>query len=210
MDKSFAFKTAAVLCVLGLSACSEAPNVAPPEKKSAEATAPAPPPEAIAAKSAFFSMYKPAQAWASDLLPLSMVPGEAPGVKNEEGKAGMWTCIFVSPSRREARAYTYAVVENGSTPRGVTAEPAQVWSGATRESQPFQLADFMVNSDAAYKTAFEKASPWVKKHPEKKLAYSLASAARFPAPVWFFMWGDRKLGFAVFVNATTGDVIGGK
>src|SRR5581483_12368902 len=197
------FKAAAIISALFLSACSEAPTVATTASKAPETTAPAAPPEAIAAKSAFYSMYKPARTWAADLLPISMVPGEVAGVKNEGGKAGSWTAVFVSPSRREARTYMYAVADgSGKATGSVSTAPPQVWTGATRDSQPFQTTDFVINSDAAYQTAIEKAGPWVKKHPDKKLAYSLASAARFPAPVWFFMWGDRKLGYAVFVNAT--------
>ena len=35
----------------------------------------------------------------------------------------------------------------------------------------------------------------------------LGKAARFPAPVWYIQWGTAKSGYAVYVNATTGEVI---
>jgi hypothetical protein len=32
----------------------------------------------------------------------------------------------------------------------------------------------------------------------------LHSAYVFQAPVWYLQWGDKKLGYAAYVNATTG------
>jgi hypothetical protein len=165
----------------------------------------------VAGRNAFYEMYKPARSWASDLLPLSLAAGEVPGVPNADGKAGMWTAVFVSPSRREARTFYYAVADHGGeVHRGVTAGGAQPWSGATPKSRPFQVTEFVVNSDDAYKTALAKAGPWLKKHPGKKMSITLASTARFPAPVWYVMWGDAKSGYLAFVNATTGIAMAGK
>ena len=33
---------------------------------------------------------------------------------------------------------------------------------------------------------------------------------RFPAPVWYVLWGDNKSGFYALINATTGHTIKGK
>jgi len=163
----------------------------------------------VAAQTAFYEMYKPARTWAPDLLALSLISNEVPSMKSGDGKFPMWTAVFVSPSRREARTLTYSVVDDGATiHKGVNVGGAEPWSGATPKSIPFQTTGFVVNSDAAYKTAYAKAEAWVKKHPDKKVAFSLGSAARFPAPVWFIIWGDIKSGYAVYVNATTGTVIG--
>jgi hypothetical protein len=190
-----------------LTACSQAPQTPAPEaKKADEAKTPAAP---VAAQTAFFEMYKPARAWAPDLLPLSLAGNEIPGIKNEDGKAAMWTAVFVSPSRREARTFFYAIADHGTNiHRGVEVGGAQTWTGTTPKSQPFQITEFAVNSDAAYKTAFGKAEGWLKKHPGMPASLFLGKAARFPAPVWYVQWGTTKSGYAVFVNATTGEVVG--
>ncbi len=205
MDKQLLKAVVALTSALLLTACSEAPN--PVDSKKAETPAkvePAGPPEAVAARSAFYEMYKPARAWASDLLPLTVAAGEIPGIKNEDGKAGMWTAVFVSPSRREARTFVYAVADSGSDiHKGVTGG-AQDWSGSTPKSRPFQVTEFITNSDEAFKTASEKAGAWLSKHPGKKVSITLASTARFPTPVWYIMWGDNKSGYLAFVNAITG------
>jgi hypothetical protein len=117
----------------------------------------------------------------------------------------MWTAVFVSPSRREARTFVYAVADHGSDiHKGVSAGGAQSWSGPTAKSRPFQVTEFITNSDDAFKAASEKAAAWLKKHPGKKVSITLASEARFRAPVWYIMWGTTKSGYLAFVNATTG------
>lgn len=193
-----------------MKACSEAPTPTEMKKAEVETKKETPkPPEPVAAQTAFYEMYKPARTWAPDLLALSLISNEVPSMKSGDGKFAMWTAVFVSPSRREARTFTYSVVDDGATiHKGVSVGGAEPWSGATPRSIPFQTTGFVVNSDAAYKTAYAKAEGWVKKHPDKKAAFSLGSAARFPAPVWFIIWGDTKSGYAVYVNATTGTVIG--
>jgi hypothetical protein len=209
MHKKLLIAATAVAAVVAMTACSEAPTPTEITKAGVEARqAPAKPPEPVAAQTAFYEMYKPARTWAPDLLVLSLTSNEVPSMKSVDGKFPMWTAVFVSPSRREARTFTYSVVDDGTTiHKGVDAGGAQAWTGATAKSTPFQTTGFVVDSDAAYKTAYAKAEAWVKKHPGKKAAFSLGSATRFPAPVWFIIWGDNKSGFAVYVNATLGTVI---
>ena len=158
------------------------------------------------AQLAFYETYKPARTWATDLLALSVVSGEVPNIKNEDGKAGLWTVVFVSPSRREARSFTYAAVESGDIPKGVNVGPVLPWGGATKTSKPFTSSEFVVDSDAAYKTSFGKAEGWLKKHPNMQATFRLGNASRFAAPVWYIMWGTAKNGFAALVNATTGAI----
>jgi hypothetical protein len=209
MDKKLLITLTAAAAVLALSACSESPKPGAIETKAAVETKKEPPkpPEPVAAQTAFYEMYKPARTWATDLLPLSLSSNELPGMKNEDGKAWMWTAVFVSPSRREARTFFYSVVSEGETvTKGVSAGGSQAWSGQTAASRPFQTTEFVVNSDAAYKTAYAKAEAWVKEHPEKTASMFLGSSAKFPSPVWFIIWGTTKSGYAVYVDATTGIV----
>jgi len=166
--------------------------------------------EPVAAKTAFWEMYKPARSWAADLLVLSLASNEIPGVKSEAGRFGMWAAVFVSPARQEARTFTYSVAATGNTPKGVSAGVAQRWTGSTLQSQAFRVSDFAIDSEAAYQAALAKANVWVKQHPDKKAALILASASRFSVPVWYVIWGSKTSGYAVFVNAVNGAPIKGK
>jgi hypothetical protein len=193
---------------LGIVACSEAPKTTEVKTKAETVAEPAQPLGPVTAKTAYYEMFKPARAWAADFLLLSLAAGEVPGVKSEAGRFPVWTAVFVSPARREARTFTYSVVDREPTfQKGVHMDLAQTWSGATPQSRPFQASEFAVDSDAAYQAALERAGTWVKQHPDKKVAISLANASRFPAPVWSLMWGTKTSGYVVFVNALTGTVV---
>jgi hypothetical protein len=207
MHNKIVLTATVMVAALALSACSEAPKTTAKIETEAKKE-PAKAPEAVTAQRAFYEAYKLARPWATDLLALSVVSGEVPNIKNEDGKAGQWTVIFVSPSRKEARSFTYAVVDNGGEFRkGVNVSNALLWGGATKTSKPFANSEFAVDSDAAYKAAFEKAEGWLKKHPNQKASLQLGNASRFAAPVWYIMWGTTKNGFAALVNATTGAVV---
>ena len=65
-----------------------------------------------------------------------------------------------------------------------------------------------MNSDVAYEAASQKAAALLKKHPDKNVTFYLGKASRFPAPVWYVLWGNNKSGYAVYVNATTGGIAG--
>lgn len=211
MDKNL-LKAVFVVAAIGLSACSSEPA------KTTEATAtdaattkaPAGPPEPVTAKTAFYEMYTPAHAWAADLLPISLKSGEITGVKSAEGKAGFWTAVFVSPGMHSARTYTYAVADQlPNITKGVKAEGTEPWAGPTTAVMTFQTSDFTTDSDAAYKTAAAKAADWLKdaENAAKPVTFTLGAASRFPAPVWYILFGNSKSGFAVTINASTGNIL---
>jgi hypothetical protein len=196
---------AATIALAGLltPACSEAPKTE--SKADAEAKKE---PEVVTAQRAFYELYKPARTWATDLLVLSVTSGEVPNFKNEDGKAGVWTVVFVSPSRREARVFTYAIADGeGGIRKGIDVGNVQPWAGATPASRSFSNSEFVVDSDAAYKTAAEQAASWLKTHPDEKVTFRLGSASKYPAPVWYIMWGSTKNGYAALVNALTGAIV---
>ena len=200
-------KAAAAIFAFIATACSEAPKTS--ETKTEAKKEASKPPEPVSGKTAFYEMYKPARAWASDFLPLSLASGEVPNMKNEAGKAAMWTAVFVSPSRREARTLSYSVVDQGTTiHKGITVGGAEPWSGPTAKSEPFQTTQFVIDSDVAYETASHKAAAWLKNHPGRSVSFYLGNASRFPAPVWYVLWGNNKSGYAAYVNATTGAIAG--
>src|ERR1035441_5682361 len=133
MHKKLLIAATAVVAVVAMTACSEAPTPTEIKKAGVEIKQePAKPEGPVAAQTAFYEMYKPARAWAPDLLPLSLISGEVKGTANDGGKAAMWTAVFVSPSRREARTFVWTVG------KGVGEAGAESWSGATPKSRPFQ------------------------------------------------------------------------
>jgi hypothetical protein len=165
------------------------------------------PAQPVSAKTAFWEMYKPARTWATDLLVLSVSNSETGNIKCEAGKCVTWTAVFVSPSRRAARTFTYSVAASGNTPKGISAGVEQRWTGSTPQIQAFRSGDFSIDSDAAYDSALKKAGAWVKQHPGKPVSLTLGSASRFSVPVWYIVWGSKTSGYAVFVNAVSGAVI---
>ncbi len=210
MDKRV-LNTVVLAVAVVLTSCSDTPATTNASTKPVvETKEPAKPAEPVAGKTAFWEMYKPARTWAVDVVPLTLASNEVKSMPSVDGKFPMWTAVFVSPSRREARTFFYSVVDHDTVQKGVSSGAAQVWSGATTKSKPFAMADFSINSDDAYKIALEKAGPWVKKHPGKNPAFYLASSNRFPAPAWYVIWGDTKAGYNAFVNATSGAFMTGK
>jgi hypothetical protein len=206
------FNAALVFAALGLTACSSEPAKTPEAKTDTDAAkkAPAGPPEPVLAKTAFYEMYTPAHAWAADMVPISLKSGEVAGVKNAEGKAGVWIAVFGSASQHLARTYTYSVADGLPTiAKGVKAETPEAWAGPTTAVMTFQTSDFTVDSDAAYKAAAAKAADWLKDpaNAAKPVSLSLGAASRFPAPVWYLLFGNSTVGFAAYVNATTGNII---
>lgn len=209
MNRKVLFITAAVAAAIVLSGCSKGPEPAAASTSTETKKEPEKPPEPISARPAFFEMYKPAHQWASDALVLSMKSGELPGVNNTEGHAGLWTTIFVSPSKKEARTFTYAVTNKGlEVLKGVNISNKQSWAGDTPTSRAFTTAQFAIDSEQAYKAGAEKAAAWLKKHPKAgEPTYTLGFTSRFPQPVWYIMWGSKKDGYAAVVNALTGAVV---
>jgi len=131
-------------------------------------------------------------------------------VKNADGKAGVWTAIFGSPTQHAARTYIYSVADQlPDISKGVRAQLTEAWAGPTSAVMTFQTADFKIDSDAAYKTAAEKAAEWLKQkdNAEKPVSLSLGAASRFPAPVWVVLFGTSKSGFVSVVNASTGETV---
>jgi len=207
MTKRILLTATAMLAALLLPACSEAPKPAANVDTEAKKE-PAKAPEAISARAAFYEAYKTARGWATDLQGLSVTSGEIPGIENKDGKAGLWTIVFVSPSLRQARKFTWAVTDSGADIRkGVNVGNAMDWGGATPASMPFADTQFTVDSDAAYKAGLDKAADWLKTHPDQKVSFRLGNGSKFPSPVWYIMWGTEKNGYAALVNATTGVIV---
>ena len=192
---------------LALAGCNESPN--PPAATTEPKKEAAAPPQPVTAKTAYYKMYRPVRDWAPDLVTLTVTPEEIPEMKSEDGKYGKWIAVFLSPGKRQVRTVYFTSINTGNLIKGVTMTPAEQFVPGGPNT-PFVNSAFSIDSDAAYKTAYGKAKDWVDKHPDKKLAMLLSQPHRYSNPVWYFIWGDRKLGYEALVNASNGELIGGK
>ena len=187
--------------VLFLSACSDAP-------KTAVEKAPPKPPEALTGRQAFQRMYPQARGWAPDAQPLQIASLNLTQVKADQGKAGAWQVIFVSPSRGKAKTYTYSAVEAENLHEGVFGGIEEDYT-ARGDSSPFQIAAIKVDSDEAYKTAAEKSADYLKKNPDKPVLFLMELAKRFPDVTWRVIWGTSvgTSDYSVFVDGSTGQFL---
>src|SRR5689334_8456945 len=92
-----------LIVVLFLCSCSESTKPASGSGESGKSSETGGP---VSGKTAFWEMYKSAHAWANDLTPLSLESKTLPGVKNDSGKAGLWSATFGSPRKHEFRTFT--------------------------------------------------------------------------------------------------------
>ncbi len=200
---------ALTIAVLLLASCSQPPKPSGSEETTTKPAEAASPTEPVTAKTAFLPLYKSAYKWAGDVLILNMSPKEIPGFTNADGKAAMWQVTFASPHQHVYRVFTYAIAAHSpDIYKGVTIGNSIPWAGVTRDVMPVATADFAIDSDAAYAAAAADAEAWLKKNPDKKLTrFELGNADRFPAPIWYVMWGDKNSGYVAVVNATTGKII---
>jgi hypothetical protein len=203
-----------VMVVAGLffTGCSQSTTV--PVNSGSEAKKPAGPPELASAKTAFWPMYTAARSWAPDLVVLRLTTKELPGFENKEGKAAMWEAMFASPSLHAYRLDTYAIANKPpDIYRGATAGLRLPWGGISRDAMPMDTSNFNVDSDAAYAAvvADPDAANWLKKNPDKKLSLiELGNVYQFHSLVWYLVWGDKKSGYAAYVDATSGKVLKSK
>ena len=181
-----------------------------PANNEAAAAAAAGPPQLMTAKTAFWPMYKAAHLWSPDVQLIEIKMRDVPGFTNEGGKAAMWEATFGAPSLHKYEVDTNAIVTLlPDIHKGATEGLNLPWSGTSRNAMPIDLANFTVDSDAAYQAAATDAAAWLKKNPEKKItAFELGATYKFQSPVWYLAWGDvKKGGYVAVVDATSGKVL---
>src|SRR5690348_3835615 len=200
---------AAMSAAVLLTSCSSSSTNTASTQQTSESAAPKAPQGPISAKTAFWEMYKPAFQWSKDIMPIQVTNHEVATTKTKDGKATVWTAIFVSPQKGESRTYTYATIDDPANDitKGVKASAAMPWSGPTANVMPFQTSEFTVDSDAAYAAAKKKADAWLAQHPEESADLTLGKASRFNQPVWMIYCGNDKNGYRSYVDAATGEII---
>jgi hypothetical protein len=172
------------------------------------------PAQIVSAKTAFWPMYTAAHQWAPDVEVVRITAKEVPGFKNEGGKAAMWEAVFGSATLRKYRVDTYSIATVlPEIHKGVSSGFQMPWSGPTRDTMPIDTEAFTVDSDAAYKTAVADpgVAEFLKKNPTKTVStLELGNVFKYHTLVWYVVWGDKTLGYAVGVDASTGKVLKSK
>jgi len=203
MTKTIALLGGCAVFLLLTGCSSETP--APQAKKAEEKPA-----EPVTGRQALQQMYIAGRGWAPDIQPLKMNSILLPELKAEPGKAAAWQVMFVSPSQRKGRIYTYSVVESsGNLHKGVFAGLDQSWSGPSGSTKPFLMASVKVDSSDAYQTALKKAADYEKKNPGKPITFVLEANSKFPDTTWRVVWGESvgTSNFSIFVDASTGQYL---
>jgi len=196
MVKTASFQLLLPLALL-LTACSDAP-------KTETAKEPAKPPEPLTGRQAFQKMYPAARSWVLDASPLRLRSIRL-SAKPEKGKADAWEAVFVSPSLRKSKTFSYSNVEaEGNLHQGVFAGIEE--SYPSQGALPFPIAAIRTDSDQAYDAAAEKSEDYIKKNPGKPITFLLEQPRRFANVAWRVIWGESVSvsDYSVFVDATTG------
>ena len=190
------------MCLVSLLwvGCSEPPK--PVAKKE-----PPKPAEPITGRSALFSMYQKARTWSLDAQVMKLNSIHLPDVPSAAGKEGAWQASFTSVNLGKMQTYTYSVLEEeGNLHKGVFSTGEQAWSGPQGVDTPFDIRAVLVDSDAAYKTADEKAADYDKAHPGMPISFQLEKTNKYPLAVWRVIWGESvgTSNFSIYVDANQG------
>lgn len=204
-ESPFMRTTLFLFACLTLVSCSDSPTT--PASKPVEK-----PSEPVTGRQAFQLTFPSARGWAADAQPITVRNMNLAAVKSEGGKAGAWEVVYVSPSKRRTKTYTWSAVEDGSLHKGVFSLQDQSWGGPSGQQNPFPSAAIKTDTSEALKTATEESESFLKKEGPNppQVLFLLEFTPRFPDPVWRVMWGD-SVGSAkrtVFVDAATGELRG--
>jgi hypothetical protein len=198
--KKIAFLAVGIFSLLLVSCSDQSPTAA---KK-----APEKPAEPATGQSALFKMYQVARSkWSADARILKLNSIHVPDVPQVPGEAGAWQATFTSENLGRARSYTYSVVEQeGNLHQGVFPSPEESWSQVPGANFSFDIREVAIDSDAAYKTALEKAGDYDKKNPGMAISLMLEKTPKFNAPAWRVIWGESvgTSNFSIYVDASRG------
>jgi hypothetical protein len=191
----------AVLAILSLSACSDAPVAKVVEKPAAPLTG----------RQAFYQTFPQARAWAADAQPLRIRSMELKELKADPGKSAAWEVTYASLSLGKSRVYTWSAIEaEGNLHKGVFASHEESWRAGGAE-KAFPIQALKIDTVDALKTAIAHSDAYFKNGQNKPTAkFDLEDTARYPDPVWRVYWGDSvsTAQWSVFVDASTGQYQG--
>jgi hypothetical protein len=191
-----------------LAACSSDQKSSPQSSSTAANKPAAEAPEYISGRAAFQKLFISARSFASDIKPFRLQSGYVADAPTAEGKAGIWRGYFASPSKREAKSYTWSGVSGENMPdRGVSHGTEDTWNPSNSSAQVWELAYLKVDSDQAYETAQKHGGDKLtKKDPKQPVTFMLDWDKHEQKLLWHVIYGtsmsDAKLRIAV--DASTG------
>ncbi len=201
--KKFLFAPACV-AMLVFAGCSQ------PAPKTAEKKEEVEKPQPVTGQSALWKMYQVARSWAPDAEVLKMNSIPLAEVEQVRGKAAAWQATFTSATKGKARTWTYSVIESeGNLHKGAFGGLEEPYSGGAGLTSPFPIAAVKIDTDAAFKTASEKATDYEKKNPGKPISFILEKTKKHPDPTWRVIWGESvsTSSFSVYIDASGGAYI---
>ncbi len=185
-----------------LAGCSDEPK--PAEKKAPEAPA-----SPITGRQAFQYVYGSARLWAPDAQPLTVRSLNISGVTSEQGKAGAWEAVFVSPSTAMGRTYSWSALETDGLHKGVYPGQRQSWSPGGAE-RPFTAGEIKIDTPEALEIATKASAEYLEKPGQRPpVNFLLDVSGRFPSPAWRVLWGNTvsSAEYTVTVDAGTGKLL---
>lgn len=207
--KNFKHCAVTVAILLSLIGCSSEPKKTA-ETKPAEAK-PAFQPTFLTGREALQKMYISARAWTGDVKPFNLQSMATKDANGQDGKSGVWSCGFASPSRRGLKAFTWSGIKADDAPEpGVSSRPEDTYNANNTSTQIFEIGFLKVDSDKALEEANKHGGDkLLKKEPDTKVFYLADWNGRENKLTWHILYGpDRdnpKLRIAV--DATTGTFI---
>lgn len=198
-------------CLLAmLAGCSSDQKPAATSSSSAAKPA-AEAPEYITGRAAFQKLFISARSFAADIKPFRLQSGYVADAPTAEGKAGIWRSYFASPSKREAKSYTWSGVSGENMPdRGVSHGTEDTWNPSNSSSQVWELPYLKVDSDKAYEVAQKHGGDKLtKKDPKQPVMFILDWDGHEQKLLWHVIYGtsanDAKLRIAV--DASSGEFV---
>lgn len=196
------------LLVLFTAGCSSQPEKAK-EPTAAKKEAVKKESEFETGRAAFQRMYVSARTWSPDAQPVrleSRPHAEDPG----DGKAGIWSAVFVSASKQAVRNYQWSGIVAEGSETGVSPGSSDYWSPANASTRPFDQNYLKTDSDKALAVALKKGGDaLVKKDAKQPIKYMLFFDAAKSRLLWRVSFGnsqnDAKLN--VLVNASNGEFV---
>lgn len=197
-------KASILALVLALAACAPAPQTA--KKKD-----PPKPPEPVGAQKAFFQMYAATRRWAPDANGFQMQSITTASMAQTGGKFAGWRAIFVSPSRRASRTYTFSAVEDEGLSKGISQGQEESYSGPRGQNSDWPIQALKIESDKALEAALTKGkgAEFSKKNPTIPITMQVEKIKKFGNPVYRVIWGASAStsSFSVYVDASTGEYL---
>jgi hypothetical protein len=203
-------KLSTLLCCLvlammaGCSSDSKPSNGAGDTKAEKKAEAP----EYLTGRAAFQKLFVSARSFAADIQPYrlqSVYTADAPA---DKGKAGIWSGYFASPSKREAKSYTWSGVSGDNMPeRGVSHGTEDTWNPSNSSAQVWELPYLKVDTDQAFEVAQKHGGDkLMKKNPKQPVTFMLDWDKREGKLIWHVIYGTSvsEASLRIAVDASTG------